>query len=137
MASFKDANVGLPDRADAYKQSALAEHAHNTRKESYVVLASPPNTYSHLRCLQPVYDLDPHAGEGRDAEESPDPNGQQAGDNLQSWVCSYAFMNRAELLTVSVCISSFIFQGIIIGTVFLKVPDSTAAYFSRGGILFL
>lgn len=34
MASFKDANVGLPDRADAYKESALAEHAKNTREKS-------------------------------------------------------------------------------------------------------
>ncbi|TFK52853.1 hypothetical protein OE88DRAFT_1627317 [Heliocybe sulcata] len=31
---------------------------------------------------------------------------------------------------------SFIIQGIIMGTTFLKVPDTTSAYFSRGGILF-
>ena len=28
-------------------------------------------------------------------------------------------------------------QAVILGTTFLKVPDTTAAYFSRGGILFL
>lgn len=33
--------------------------------------------------------------------------------------------------------SSFIFQSLIIGTVFLRIPDSTSAYFSRGGALFL
>ncbi|TFK52827.1 hypothetical protein OE88DRAFT_1711701 [Heliocybe sulcata] len=32
--------------------------------------------------------------------------------------------------------ASFIIKAIIIGTVFLKIPDSTSAYFSRGGILF-
>ncbi|KDQ56615.1 hypothetical protein JAAARDRAFT_131673 [Jaapia argillacea MUCL 33604] len=31
---------------------------------------------------------------------------------------------------------TFIIQGIIIGTVFYQVPESTAAYFSRGGVLF-
>ncbi|KAF4583486.1 hypothetical protein EYR38_002237 [Pleurotus pulmonarius] len=31
---------------------------------------------------------------------------------------------------------SFIFQGIIMGTVFLDIPESTDAYFSRGGVLF-
>ncbi|KAF7984655.1 hypothetical protein HWV62_12906 [Athelia sp. TMB] len=33
-------------------------------------------------------------------------------------------------------LASFIVQGIIMGTVFLRVPDSTGAYFSRGGVLF-
>jgi hypothetical protein len=33
--------------------------------------------------------------------------------------------------------SSFVFQSLIIGTVFLRVPDATSAYFSRGGALFL
>ena len=31
----------------------------------------------------------------------------------------------------------FILQAIINGTVFYQVPDSTSAYFSRGGVLFL
>ncbi|RDB22916.1 Brefeldin A resistance protein [Hypsizygus marmoreus] len=30
---------------------------------------------------------------------------------------------------------SFIFQGIIVGTVFLNSPEATSAYFSRGGVL--
>lgn len=49
----------------------------------------------------------------------------------------HSFANRFTLLTASFSFSSFIFQGIIIGTVFLQVPKTTAAYFSRGGILFL
>lgn len=31
----------------------------------------------------------------------------------------------------------FIIQAIIVGTVFLKSPQTTAAYFSRGGVIFL
>ncbi|KAF9076400.1 ABC transporter [Rhodocollybia butyracea] len=40
-----------------------------------------------------------------------------------------------SLATVFALIS-FIIQGVIVGTVFLKVPESTSAYFSRGGVLF-
>lgn len=31
---------------------------------------------------------------------------------------------------------TFVLQAVIIGTTFLKIPDTTAAYFSRGGVLF-
>ncbi|TEB24253.1 hypothetical protein FA13DRAFT_1756871 [Coprinellus micaceus] len=31
---------------------------------------------------------------------------------------------------------SYVFQGIIMGTVFLRMPEATSAYFSRGGVLF-
>lgn len=34
-------------------------------------------------------------------------------------------------------LASFIFQAIIMGTIFFKVADATSAYFSRGGVLFL
>ncbi|KAG5638577.1 hypothetical protein H0H81_011797 [Sphagnurus paluster] len=37
--------------------------------------------------------------------------------------------------TISV-LMSFIFQGVIVGTVFVNIPDATSAYFSRGGVLF-
>ncbi|KAF7428110.1 hypothetical protein PC9H_007329 [Pleurotus ostreatus] len=33
-------------------------------------------------------------------------------------------------------LATFVFQGIIVGTVFLNIPESTDAYFSRGGVLF-
>ncbi len=33
--------------------------------------------------------------------------------------------------------SSFAFQGVIIGSVYLKLSTSTDTYFSRGGVLFL
>lgn len=32
---------------------------------------------------------------------------------------------------------TFIIQAVIIGTVFLRIPDSTSAFFSRGGVIFL
>ena len=40
-------------------------------------------------------------------------------------------------MMLTLACSVFIIQAIIIGTVFYKVPDSTSAFFSRGGVLFL
>ncbi|TDL15090.1 pleiotropic drug resistance ABC transporter [Rickenella mellea] len=45
-------------------------------------------------------------------------------------------ITRGDLKTQGTQLFSFIFQGIIMGTVFFKSPTSTSAYFSRGGILF-
>ena len=44
---------------------------------------------------------------------------------------------RGNFATEAIQIIVFILQAIINGTVFLQVPDSTSAYFSRGGVLFL
>ncbi|PPQ74645.1 hypothetical protein CVT26_005690 [Gymnopilus dilepis] len=43
---------------------------------------------------------------------------------------------RGNALATGLNLFSFVFQGIIMGTVFLKSPKATSAYFSRGGILF-
>lgn len=44
---------------------------------------------------------------------------------------------RGDWLAQVIQLAAYVFQAIIMGTVFLKVQDSTAAYFSRGGVLFL
>ncbi|KAJ7018816.1 pleiotropic drug resistance ABC transporter [Mycena alexandri] len=41
----------------------------------------------------------------------------------------------AKIPTV-ITLSTFIIQGVIIGSVFLKLPQATSAYFSRGGVMF-
>ncbi|OAX36454.1 pleiotropic drug resistance ABC transporter [Rhizopogon vinicolor AM-OR11-026] len=43
---------------------------------------------------------------------------------------------RGDITAQVVQLLAQIFQGIIMGTVFLKLPDATSGYFSRGGILF-
>ncbi|TFK38228.1 pleiotropic drug resistance ABC transporter [Crucibulum laeve] len=50
-------------------------------------------------------------------------------------------LRRAQILsgnnTATIAnLVSFILQGIIVGTVFVKVPETTSAFFSRGGVLF-
>lgn len=43
---------------------------------------------------------------------------------------------RGNMLATVLNLFSFLFQGIIIGSVYLKISTSTNAYFSRGGVLF-
>ncbi|KAF8206136.1 P-loop containing nucleoside triphosphate hydrolase protein [Mycena galopus ATCC 62051] len=50
-------------------------------------------------------------------------------------------LRRVQIVTgflapTIVNIMSFVVQGVITGTVFLKSPDSTAAFYSRGGVIF-
>ena len=44
---------------------------------------------------------------------------------------------KGDMVAQLIHLFSYIFQAIIMGTIFFKVEDSTAAYFSRGGVLFL
>ncbi|KAF8877242.1 pleiotropic drug resistance ABC transporter [Gymnopilus junonius] len=43
---------------------------------------------------------------------------------------------KGNALATGLNLFSFVFQGLIMGSVFLKSPEATSAYFSRGGILF-
>ncbi|RDB26892.1 Brefeldin A resistance protein [Hypsizygus marmoreus] len=43
---------------------------------------------------------------------------------------------RGNTLAVGLNLFSFVFQAIIVGSVFLNAPEATSAYFSRGGVLF-
>ncbi|KAF5379148.1 hypothetical protein D9615_006042 [Tricholomella constricta] len=43
---------------------------------------------------------------------------------------------RGNKLAVGLNLFSFVFQALIVGSVFLKAPEATSAYFSRGGVLF-
>lgn len=50
-------------------------------------------------------------------------------------------VRRAQILKGGIAIqvvqlATFIIQAVIIGTVFLRLPDSTSAFFSRGGVIF-
>ncbi|TEB24254.1 hypothetical protein FA13DRAFT_1714739 [Coprinellus micaceus] len=44
---------------------------------------------------------------------------------------------RGNMLATGLNLFSYIFQAIIMGTVFLRMPEETTAFFSRGGVLFL
>lgn len=43
---------------------------------------------------------------------------------------------RGNSLATGLNLFSYVFQAIILGTVFLRMPEATSAYFSRGGVLF-
>lgn len=44
---------------------------------------------------------------------------------------------RGDWAAQVIQLASFVFQAIIMGTIFFRVADATSAYFSRGGVLFL
>lgn len=44
---------------------------------------------------------------------------------------------RGNMANEVIQLAAFIVQAIIIGTIFLSMPESTSGYFSRGGVIFL
>ncbi|KDR70391.1 hypothetical protein GALMADRAFT_254847 [Galerina marginata CBS 339.88] len=90
--------VGNREKKAAYIESAHAEWAKRSRKDSPYLLSIP----------------------------------QQAAVVMRRRVQ----IIRGNALATGLNLFSFIFQGLIIGSVFLNSPESTSAYFSRGGVLF-
>ncbi|KAG2050787.1 hypothetical protein BDR06DRAFT_959744 [Suillus hirtellus] len=95
---YRSHNVGKPERIDAYRQSAIMEHADTAPKAHSYTISIP----MQVRAVM---------------------------------------MRRVQIIkgdwgTVVVNLAVQIFQSIIMGTVFLKLPDATSGYFSRGGVLF-
>ncbi|EAU89680.2 hba2 [Coprinopsis cinerea okayama7 len=43
---------------------------------------------------------------------------------------------RGDMLATGLNLFSYVFQALIMGSIFLKMPEQTSAYFSRGGVLF-
>ncbi|TFK22472.1 hypothetical protein FA15DRAFT_757994 [Coprinopsis marcescibilis] len=43
---------------------------------------------------------------------------------------------RGNMLSTYINLFTFVFQGLIMGSIFLKMPERTSAFFSRGGVLF-
>ncbi|KAJ8519083.1 hypothetical protein ONZ45_g3902 [Pleurotus djamor] len=61
---------------------------------------------------------------------------------ISTWMQLRAVMRRrgkivqGDMLTQVLTTGTFVVQSVIIGTVFVNIDDATAAYFSRGGIMF-
>ncbi|KAG6811150.1 hypothetical protein H0H92_008768 [Tricholoma furcatifolium] len=98
MDAYRDAFVGVPERAKAYRQSAKAEHARHMPTKSPYTISIPMQAKAVMRRRLQVL-----------------------------------WGNKAATLFL---LFSFIFQGVIVGTVFVNIPVATSAYFSRGGVLF-
>ncbi|KAF5378810.1 hypothetical protein D9615_006999 [Tricholomella constricta] len=96
--SYKEAYVGMPERAIAYKQSVRAEHARTAQKKSAYTISIPMQARAVMKRRVEIL-----------------------------------IGNKVATLFL---LFSFIFQGVIVGTVFVQVPEATSAYFSRGGVLF-
>jgi ATP-binding cassette subfamily G (WHITE) protein 2 (SNQ2) len=113
-AYFKEC-VGHPERALAYQQSAIAEHATTQRKGSPYTISIPMQARAvMLRRLQIL----------------------RGNFTTQLIVLMYVL---AKLACCNILIPhrTFVIQALINGSVFFRLKDETSAYFSRGGVLFL
>ncbi|KAH8997919.1 pleiotropic drug resistance ABC transporter [Lactarius akahatsu] len=98
MDAYLKEFVGHPERALAYKQSAMAEHATTQCKESPYTISIPMQArVVMLRRLQIL---------------------------------------RGHIAAEVIIIIAFIVQAFVSGSVFFRLKDETAQFFSRGSILF-
>ena len=83
-----------------------------------------------------VYNINSDANQGGSRQKGADLVREHDGAGFAACV-SMVFCFVDGLGNNHLDFRSFIFQGIILGTVFLRSADATSAYFSRGGVLFL
>ncbi|KDQ32534.1 hypothetical protein PLEOSDRAFT_153783 [Pleurotus ostreatus PC15] len=85
-------------QSQAYKQSAVREHARRSRRGSPYVLSIPMQLEAVMKRRVQIV--------------------------------------RGDWVTQALTTGTFVFQAVIIGTVFVNTPEATGSYFSRGGVLF-
>lgn len=87
-----------------------------------------------------IYGLDPNANSRSDDETGADYVWELDGAFIHAFV-SFTLLLHQFVVGFSLIFGlgnrAFIIQGIIAGSVFLRVPEHTAGYYSRGGIIFL
>ena len=99
MDAYLHEFVDKHKRVSAYMESAWAEHATTSKKESSYVISIPMQTRAVMvRRLQVL-------------------KGNLGGQIAQ--------------------VLAFSIKAAVVGTVFLRIPNTTATFFSRGGVLFL
>jgi ATP-binding cassette subfamily G (WHITE) protein 2 (SNQ2) len=112
---------GREDRLNAFRQSARAERAKTAPKNGAYTISIFMQVREVMRRRVQII-----------------------GGDLAS-KCSSLFLasnfsvadTRCGDPAQGIVLGSFIFQAIIMGTIFLRMPEATSAYFSRGGVLFL
>lgn len=124
--------VGKPERANAYRQSARKEVAKRANKRRYVFVSVKTFTYTNYS-MKSIFVECISTNCGGNASQSSDSPGQYGYEYNGFMVC----LKMHHILYVSHSFrSSFIFQGLIVGSVFYDMPETTGAFFSRGGDLF-
>lgn len=134
ITSYEAEFVGKPHRASAYIESARAEYARGTREQRWVISSLKPNC-ARLMAL-PVRILPPSRCK---LVRSCAVGYKSCGEicllwlsifcECPSWQLDYGFLIRLD--------SAYVIQSIIVGTVFLRMENTTTNFFSRGGVIFL
>lgn len=136
MDSYRAEFVGQPTRASVYIESVRAEHSEHTRKSSAYMISIPMQVRAVMvRFVNSRVAFLTTRSLIRNLQTCADPMGKYDSTSSPAHV-SVFWVPCAVSLLMTTC-RSFILQGIIMGTVFLRTPEATSAYFSRGGVLFL
>lgn len=116
IAAYRNEFVGKPHRQSAYMESARAERSKRARQASPYTISIPMQAAAVVvRRVQVL-------------------RGNIAATVILSGCVRHGPFGLASL---TIKFRSFIFQAVVVGTVFLKLKERTDAYFSRGGVLFL
>ena len=116
MESYRKDFIGKGNLVESYSRQVKEEHANTARKGSPYIASIPMQLWALIvRRFQIL-------------------KGSVAAQVAQILSVHLPPSVQRPLLTIP---SSFLFMSVIIGTVFLRLQDSTSAFFSRGGILFL
>jgi ATP-binding cassette, subfamily G (WHITE), member 2, SNQ2 len=120
MELYHSEYVSSTDKKNEYRRSVLMEHAKHVREGSPYVVSLPMQVCVHL----------PHCTrmEVRGLMDSR----QARALMVRRWQ-----IIKGQWATVVLDMAAFLVQAIIMGTVFFRLENTTATFFSRGGVLFL
>ncbi|KAI6026023.1 ABC-2 type transporter-domain-containing protein [Pisolithus marmoratus] len=125
--------TGVPPRTAEEMASYfnLSEFAERNRSdvESYYA------TYVNKPEVREAYEVDARAEHARHAPDSK-PYVTSIPMQVRAVMRRRWQILKGDWLTQAVSLGGQIFQAVIMGTVFLRLSDSTSAFFSRGGVMF-
>ncbi|KAF8816092.1 hypothetical protein BYT27DRAFT_7248614 [Phlegmacium glaucopus] len=112
---FKNSEIRKMNLEDIglYKAANVDKH---DRKVAYKESAKAEHARHTRRTVQSIYDFD--------------------SDAVRIVMLRRIQIIQGNYTTQALSTMTFVFQAIILGTTFIHTPDSTAAYFSRGGVIF-
>ena len=114
IQDYMHAHVGNDELAREYKESATEEHAKFTNQRRCV-----PTCFSHAL---------PYSRRSPYITSLP--------MQIRAVMKRRIQILRGNMLFTGLNAFAFLFQGIVIGTTFLRIDESTSAFFGRGGVLF-
>lgn len=124
---------GVPPRsaqemATYFKSSGFAERSRSDIESYYATSVDKPE-------LREAYAIDASAEHARHAPDN-EPYIISVPMQVRAVMRRRWQVLKGDWLTLAVNLGGQVFQAVIMGTVFLRLSDSTSSFFSRGGVMF-